>query len=560
MTDYKPIPIGIEDFKEMIDKGYYFVDNTMLIKELLDSNSKVTLFTRPRRFGKTLNMSMIQRFFEKTEENNSYLFDGLDISGAVEKYTGKMGQYPVINLSLKSMKQPTFEQAFMQFRNIIADEFERHSDILESESLTARKRKKFISLCNDEAEDSEYFTAIKLLSDCLHNIYSKNVIILIDEYDVPLENSYFCKFYDQMINLIRSTFESALKTSSSLEFAVLTGCLRISKESIFTGLNNLNVYPVTDNAMAQYFGFTEQEVKRLADYYNLPDEFDIIKQWYDGYLFGETEIYNPWSVLKYIQYALSNKNHPPKSYWINTSSNDIIHELIRNSDRKIRDDIEKLINGKSIDKPLYEDITYVNMNVKSDYIWSFLLHTGYLKPVKLFMDGIQEYFTAIIPNTEIMTIYENTFKNWFNEAINEADKSVFFNAVINGDSDTFELEVNKWLIKSISYHDGYENFYHGFLAGLLQYSDEYLVVSNRENGTGRNDIVVKNVLTRKNAVIIEIKSVREKNGETLNGQCNAALQQIDDKKYQSGLEDEGYMDIIKYGIAFQDKYCKVKKA
>ena len=388
----------------------------------------------------------------------------------------------------------------------------------------------------------------------------KNVIILIDEYDVPLENSYFCKFYDQMINLIRSTFESALKTSSSLEFAVLTGCLRISKESIFTGLNNLNVYPVTDNAMAQYFGFTEQEVKRLADYYNLPDEFDIIKQWYDGYLFGETEIYNPWSVLKYIQYALSNKNHPPKSYWINTSSNDIIHELIRNSDRKIRDDIEKLINGKSIDKPLYEDITYVNMNVKSDYIWSFLLHTGYLKPVKLFMDGIQEYFTAIIPNTEIMTIYENTFKNWFNEAINEADKSVFFNAVINGDSDTFELEVNKWLIKSISYHDGYENFYHGFLAGLLQYSDEYLVVSNRENGTGRNDIVVKNVLTRKNAVIIEIKSVREKNGETLNGQCNAALQQIDDKKYQSGLEDEGYMDIIKYGIAFQDKYCKVKKA
>ncbi len=375
-----------------------------------------------------------------------------------------------------------------------------------------------------------------------------------------MENAYFNGFYKEMINLIRSVFESVLKTNDSLEFAVLTGCLRISKESIFTGLNNLNVYPVTDNAMSQYFGFTEQEVKNIAYYYDLSDEFDIIKEWYDGYLFGETEIYNPWSVLKYIQYALSNKKHLPKAYWINTSSNDIIHELVVKSDRKMREDIEKLINGESINKPLYEDITYVNMNVKSDYIWSFLLHTGYLKPVDIYMNGIQEYFTAVIPNKEIITIYEKTFRNWFDEIIRVADKSVFFNAVINGDAETFELEVSKWLIKSISYHDGYENFYHGFLVGLLEYSDDYKVVSNRESGIGRSDIIVKNILTHKKAVIIEIKSVREKNGETLDGQCNEALKQIDERQYEANLKYEGYTDIVKYGIAFQEKKCKVIKS
>lgn len=556
MSGYKPIPIGIEDFKEIIDREYYFVDKTMLIRDILDSGSKVTLFTRPRRFGKTLNMSMLKRFFEKTEEDNSYLFDGFAISGAGDKYKSYIEQYPVISISLKSMKQSTWGESFSQFKEIIANEFERHQEILKCDSISGRKRKRIQGVLEDTADDTVYLTTLKLLSDCLYEVYNKKVIVLIDEYDVPLENAYFNGFYEDMINLIRSVFESVLKTNDSLEFGVLTGCLRISKESIFTGLNNLSVHSVTDNSFASYFGFTESEVRNVLEYYNLSDYFDEIKKWYDGYLFGETEIYNPWSVLKYIQFALNNRNHIPQTYWINTSSNNIIHELITKSDRRIRDDIEKLITGKNIDKPLYDDITYTNMNVKSEYIWSFLLHTGYLKPTNIYQKGIQNYFTAVIPNTEIITTYENTFRQWFDESIRIADKSVLLNAILDGDAETFELEVNRWLLKSISYHDGYENFYHGFLVGLLEYSDEYLVESNRESGTGRNDIVIKNVLTREIAVILEIKSVGK--GETLDSMCDVALQQIEDRQYEVSLVNEGYKKILKYGIAFEGKRCKIR--
>lgn len=556
MADYKPIPIGIEDFKEIIDKGYYFVDKTLIIKDILDSGSKVTLFTRPRRFGKTLNMSILRRYFEKTDEDNSCLFDGLKISEASEKYKSYMGQYPVISISLKGMKQPDFETSFIRFKNLVTREFERHDNIISSEKLKPLQRKQFSEIYNGTADDSVYSDSLKLLSDCLYRVYGKKVIILIDEYDVPLENAYFNGFYEEMINLIRSVFESVLKTNDSLEFAVLTGCLRISKESIFTGLNNLKVYSVSDVAFSQYFGFMEQEVRKLAEYYNLPERFDEIRTWYDGYRFGKTEIYNPWSVLNYIKDAVADNSCIPDAYWVNTSSNSIIHELIAKSDRRIRDDIEKLIKGDSIDKPLYQDITYVNMNVKSDYIWSFLLHTGYLKPVRIYKKGIQTYFSAVIPNLEIVTIYENTFRQWFDESIRIADKSILLKAVLDGDAETFELEVNRWLLKSISYHDGYENFYHGFLVGLLEYSDEYLVESNRESGTGRNDIVIKNVLTREIAVILEIKSVGK--GETLDGMCDVALKQIEDRQYEVNLGYEGYKKILKYGIAFEGKRCRVR--
>ncbi|MDE5584471.1 MAG: ATP-binding protein [Ruminococcus sp.] len=557
MSGYKPIPIGIEDFKEIIDRKYYFVDKTMLIKDILDSASKVTLFTRPRRFGKTLNMSMLKRYFEKTEEDNSYLFNDLAISGAGEYYTKYMGQYPVISICLKSMRQSNYEDSFAEFKNLIANEIWRHKELLDFDILMPMSRKKLKMICDDTAENSVYKTSLKLLSDCLYRAYGQKVIVLIDEYDVPLENAYFNGFYEEMINLIRSVFESALKTNDSLEFGILTGCLRISKESIFTGLNNLNVYSVTDNAFSQYFGFTEKEVKQLADYYSLSDCFETIKAWYDGYMFGKTEIYNPWSVLKYIQSSLFDDSNILDAYWVNTSSNSIIHELVVKSDRRIRDDIETLIKGDSIDKPLYQDITYVNMNVKSDYIWSFLLHTGYLKPIRIYKNGIQTYFTSVIPNLEIVTIYENTFKQWFDESIRIADKSILLNAVLNGASETFELEVNRWLLKSISYHDGYENFYHGFLVGLLEYSDEYLVESNRESGTGRNDIVIKNVLTREIAVILEIKSVGK--GESLDQMCDVALHQIEDRRYEVGLINEGYKKILKYGIAFEGKRCKIKR-
>ena len=557
MNERKAIPIGIEDFKEMIDKNCYLVDKTLLIKDIIDMGAKVTLFTRPRRFGKTLNMSMLRRFFEKTEEDNSYLFNGLKISEAGEKYQRYIGQYPVISVSLKSMKQSDYQEAFSEFKNMISKELWRHKELLVSDKLMPLNRNKLKMICNDTADDSVYKTSLKLLSDCLYEVYGKKVIVLIDEYDVPLENAYFNGFYDKMINLIRSVFESVLKTNDSLEFGILTGCLRISKESIFTGLNNLNVYSVTDNAFSKYFGFTEQEVEQLTNYYGLSDCFDTIKNWYDGYMFGETEIYNPWSVLKFIQDSLFGNKDIPAAYWVNTSSNSIIHELITKSDRKIRDDIEKLICGDTIDKPLYYDITYANMNINSDYIWSFLLHTGYLKPSRIYKNGIQTYFTAVIPNLEIVSVYENTFRQWFDESIRVADKSILLNAVLEGDAELFQLEVNRWLLRSISYHDGYENFYHGFLVGLLEYSDEYLVESNRESGTGRNDIIVKNVLMRDLAVVIEIKTVKD--GETLIGQCNAALEQIEENQYEVNLGYEGYKDIVKFGIAFKGKQCMVKR-
>ena len=410
---------------------------------------------------------------------------------------------------------------------------------------------------DDTADNTVYSTALKLLSDCLNAVYNKNVIVLIDEYDVPLENAYFNGFYDKMIDLIRSVFESVLKTNDSLEFGVLTGCLRISRESIFTGLNNLKIDSVRTGAFSEYFGFTETEVKELSEYYKISNKFEEIKKWYDGYRFGTTEIYNPWSVLNYIQSVVTMPDALPEQYWSNTSSNSIIHELIVKGDRKTKNDIETLIIGGSIDKPVYDDITYANMNINSDYIWSFLLHTGYLKPVKNYQKGIHNYFTAVIPNLEIVAVYENTFRQWFDESIRSADKSVLLKAVIEGNAEVFQFEVNRWLLRSISYHDGYENFYHGFLVGLLEYSDDYLVESNRESGTGRNDIIVKNVLTHDLAVVIEIKTV--KNGETLDGQCNAALNQIEENQYDVNLGYEGYKNIVKFGIAFKGKQCMIKQ-
>lgn len=557
MSERKSIPIGIEDFKEIIDRNCYLVDKTLLIKDILDGGAKVILFTRPRRFGKTLNLSMLRRYFEKTDEDNSYLFDGLAISGTGEKYKSYMGQYPIINISLKSMKQASYEDALFQFIKLLSDEFDRHAYLLNSVDISEEDMEEFLLIKRRKAPTQSYCTALKLLSKCLKKAHKTNVIVLIDEYDVPLESAYFNGFYDKMINLIRSVFESVLKTNDSLEFGILTGCLRISKESIFTGLNNLKVNNVRTGEFSEYFGFTETEVKELSDYYKIGEKFEEIKKWYDGYRFGVTEIYNPWSVLNYIQSVVTIPDALPEQYWSNTSSNSIIHELIVKGDRRTKDDIETLITGGSIDKPVYDDITYANMNINSDYIWSFLLHTGYLKSVKNYQKGIYNYFTAVIPNLEIVSVYENTFRQWFDESIRIADKSVLLKAVLEGNAEIFQLEVNRWLLRSISYHDGYENFYHGFLVGLLEYSDDYLVESNRESGTGRNDIIVKNVLTHDIAVVIEIKTVKK--DETLDEQCDIALEQIKENQYKINLGYEGYKNIVKLGIAFKGKQCMVKR-
>lgn len=556
MEKRKEIPVGVENFKDLIDYHYYFVDKSLLLRNLMHRFGKVTLFTRPRRFGKTLNMSMIRYFFEKSEEDNAYLFEHLEIAQAGEEYLKHQGQYPVISLTLKDVEASDFETAFSMFKFIVAREFKRHRAVLDSDKLFDDDKKLFYEICSRRGDYSVYCSALGFLSECLYEVYQKKVVILIDEYDVPLQNAYFNGFYDEMVKLIRSVFSNALKTNNSLAFGVLTGCLRISKESIFTGLNNLDVCAVTDTQFSDAYGFTEKEVKAITDYYGMSERFDEIKEWYDGYLFGETEIYNPWSVLKYVQRFSEGNLFAAEAYWVNTSSNSIIQELITKSNPKTRQDIEVLINGGILEKPLFSDITYANMDVNQESIWSFLLYTGYLKPVKLTMvNKDEQYFSGMIPNLEICYIYKDIFRQWFREMILTMDKSKLFQAILNGDADTFEKIINDLLLRSISYHDGLESFYHGFLTGLLEFSDRYLIESNRENGTGRSDIVITDLLSKELAVVIETKAT-DKEGN-LDLECQDALQQIREKKYAANLTYKGYKRILKYGIAFCGKSCKV---
>ena len=557
MSNFKPLPIGVEDFKVIIDKGSYYVDKTDMIRELLDSGATVNLFTRPRRFGKTLNISMLQRFFEKTDEDHAYLFDGLNISQAGEKYMQHQGQYPVISLSLKSMKQPNYDLSFYTFRYMISGEFERHNEILHSNAIASEKKKMFEEICNNTADDSVFINAVRFLSDCLYAVYQKKVIILIDEYDVPLETSHFRGFYDEMVDLIRSVFESALKTNPYLEFGVLTGCLRVSKESIFTGLNNLKVHTITDSIFSECFGSTEKEVKKITEDFQIQDKFDEMKEWYDGYLFGEAEIYNPWSILNYVLSAITERNVIPKPYWSNTSSNDIIHELVVNGDEETHSQIESLMNGESLTKPIYEDITYRNININTDYIWSFLLFTGYLKPISMHLEGDLIYAEMVIPNREVGTVYKRMIMQWFDEKIRTNGTDDLFKAIIDGNAEGFEEEVNNWLDESISYHDNYESFYHGFLAGLLMGRRGYRVESNRENGKGRTDITICEYRKRTFAVVIEVKIAQ--NYLDLDAACDRAMKQIEDKCYVSNMKKNGYKKVLKYGVAFcSEKVCRVK--
>ncbi|MDD6825335.1 MAG: AAA family ATPase, partial [Oscillospiraceae bacterium] len=471
--------IGVTHYKRRIAKKIamhsvdlmthnYFIDKTLLIKDVLDDGAKISLITRPRRFGKTLNMSMIQRFFEKTEESNAYLFNGLKISASGEEYLKHQGQYPVISVSLKSLKQDTYKETMDSYRFLTNSEFRRHRKILESDLISDEDKELYRKILSDKSDDSIYKYSLKFLSDCLETVYRKKVIILIDEYDVPLENAYFKGFYEDMISLIRSVFESALKTNPSLEFAVLTGCLRISKESIFTGLNNLRVYPVTENKYSEYFGFTQAEVEELAEYYNLTDRLEEMKKWYNGYLFGKTEIYNSWSIVNYISSANAGNDISCQRFWINTSSNSIIHQLIEKSDENTKEKIENLIAGGSVRAVINENTVYSDIDVNREIIWSFLLFTGYLKQINTEFTNNRIVSEMVIPNLEVLTVYEDTIQNWFEESVRREGTETLLKAMLDEKPDEVENEISKWLQRSISYHDTQENFYHGFLAGLLE--------------------------------------------------------------------------------------------
>ncbi|MBR4320102.1 MAG: AAA family ATPase, partial [Oscillospiraceae bacterium] len=508
MMNKKKIPIGIEDFKRLIDKGCYFVDKSLLIRDILDSGADVHLFTRPRRFGKTLNLSMIQYYFEKQKTDNSYLFEGLEISQAGEEYQKYMGQYPVITLSFKGMKKDTYEEALKNFKWMMSQECQRHMEILQSGKVLDIEKARFQRLLNEEATVSDYFVSIQFLTSCLTKIYGKKTIVLIDEYDVPLENAHFKGYYDKMVSFIRSVFESALKTNHSLEMAVLTGCLRVSKESLFTGLNNPQINSIQSGEFSEYFGFTETEVKDLTEYFRISDKFPVIKEWYDGYRFGITEIYNPWSVLNYLRDIMKLPDALPKPYWSNTSSNSIIHQLITEADEDTRDTIEELVNGGSITAPVHEDMVYVDIEINQDDIWSFLLFTGYLKQIEMrYQDG-ENYLKMVIPNQEVKMIYHRTIRQWFKENLRNTSRENLLKSLISGDVARVNEIIAKWLSETISFYDEKESYYHGFMSGLLSGFRGYKLRSNRESGDGRPDLILMERNGR-TAVILEFKIVPE---------------------------------------------------
>ena len=584
-----PIPIGVEFYKTMISEGYYYIDKTLLIRDLLSHKNTATLFTRPRRFGKTLAQSMLKTFFEKeilpdgTVADNSVYFKGKKIMEAGEEYTKHMGQYPVIFLSLKSAKQPTYEMAYKSLINGIQKEYIRHCYALEGETLLPVQKKYYNSIMENTAEPSLYATAIQFLSECLEKYHNQKTIILLDEYDVPLENAYFNGFYDKMVSFIRSLFESALKTNDSLKFAVITGCLRISRESnvsalaetsekrlqrflepsplgdgLFTGLNNLKVVSVLDESYAEHFGFTQNEVDSFLEVYGITKKRDEVKSWYDGYLFGNTEVYNPWSLTNYV-YDITNGNTEfPKPYWSNTSSNSIVRELIENADNNTKQELEELIAGGTIEKPVHEDITYEDIYKSQDSLWNFLFFTGYLKTVeKSFMEQ-QIYLSMTIPNEEISYIYKNNIREWSLQCIGKQDLSGLVKAFEDGDCETASDIITGQLMDTISFYDYKEDYYHGFIAGLLRYNSSYIIKSNRESGNGKYDLTLKTKRIRKGrAIILEFKVTDSIN--KLEKGCMEALEQIEKLHYDNDIIEEGYTDILKYGLCFYKKECFVMK-
>lgn len=559
----KALPVGVENFEDLVKSEYYYVDKTMFIKEMLDLKGKVNLFTRPRRFGKTLNLSMLRYFFEDTgdkvkNEQNKELFRGMKITNAGEKYTEKMGVYPVINLTLKSAKQEDFENAYYTMQVEIASEFDRHRSVIETgrEKLTQKEYEQYIRIADEEADEKQVRGSLKLFSRCMYKITGKNTVVLIDEYDVPLENAYFRGFYEKMVIFIRSLFESALKTNDYLQFAVITGCLRISKESIFTGLNHLKIISILDQQYSEHFGFTESEVLQMMQYYGVESRFSTMKEWYNGYTFGDTRIYNPWSVINYMSDLNTKLTVFPRSYWINTSSNDIIKDLIVRADRETKSQIETLLRGDTLDIQVHEEVTYGDMYSNNENLWNFLYFTGYLTKEKEYFKESIIFLKVLIPNIEVKTIYQSTILNWMKGNIKKENFHDLYQAIEDGNEDKMRDILNSQLFQTISFFDSAENFYHGFLTGILSQSENYLVKSNRESGDGRSDITVKSPSLRGRSFVLELKV--SDSVDNLEVDAERALQQIYDRNYMEELKTEGYRKIDCYGISFYRKDCEVR--
>ena len=561
MANTLKLPVGIENFEEIRKLGFYYIDKTRLIEQLLQGWGKVTLFTRPRRFGKTLNMSMLRSFFEKGTDKA--LFEGLYISGNKELCDEHMGKYPVIFLSLKGVDGLDFTTARRMLCAILKDELDRHYYLKTSDVLTDEDRTLFTKMLHGQDDNIE--DSIRMLSKLLYKHYGQKVVILIDEYDVPLDKAFQNGYYKEMVSLIRGLFGQALKTNEFLQFAVLTGCLRVSKESIFTGLNNFEINSIVDIAHDEQFGFTDDEVRKLLTDYDRAERYPDVKEWYDGYHFGNTDIYCPWDVINFAKKLVFDPSARPSAFWINSSGNDMVKRFVDKADQTTRDEIEKLVSGGFVEKQLRLDLTYDEIDNTIDNLWSVLFTTGYLtKAGEVRLPDSESYaYKLVIPNKEVREVFVLQIQEWFKAVVAKDDDTMklLSRAILDKDEKQIARQLNIVMSRMISIldtkasDDMKENFYHGLLLGLLRGSNPgWLIKSNRESGDGFSDILIKPE-DPDAGIVIEVKYAKEM--KNLDAACEAAMTQIKEKRYDEALRDEGRCDILAYGIAFCRKRCRV---
>lgn len=559
MKQLKKLPVGIENFREIRQDNFYYVDKTKLIEQLLTQWGKVNLFTRPRRFGKSLNMSMLKAFFEAGTELE--LFDGLYISGNRELCENYMGRFPVISISLKGINAEDFDGAYRLLVRMINAEARRLWQLLKKRELDDIDKRMFDELLSGEMSQDTLVYSLRELSELLEKHYGEKVIVLIDEYDVPLAKANENGYYEKMILLIRNLFENVLKTNDSLKFAVLTGCLRVAKDSIFTGLNNFKVYPITKVAFDEYFGFTDDEVREMLDYYGMKQDYETVKDWYDGYRFGNVDVYCPWDVINYCSDHLEEPELPPQNYWLNTSSNETIYHFIdgMGEQQKVtKAELELLVNGEAVQKEINQELTYKELYLSTENIWSTLFMTGYLTK-RGEPDGNR--YNLVVPNQEIRNIITDHILKLFKEDVAKDGTmaSAFCEALLDGKADILEKLFTEYMSKTISIRDTFvrkptkENFYHGLLLGILSFKDDWIITSNRESGDGFSDIMIR-ADDRDTGILIEVKYAED--GDEARA-CRQALSQMTEKNYEAYFKQVGLMKIMKYAIACNRKTCKV---
>ena len=551
------IPYAVADFIEMRERGFYYVDKTGLIRDLLNNWGKVNLFTRPRRFGKTLNMSMLKSFFEIGTDKT--LFDGLAISEEKELCEANMGKFPVVFVSLKDVDGLTFENAYGKLRDILRAEISRLSFLMQSEQIAEDDKYSFERFLREQDTPDDVQKSLKMLSSLLYQHYGQKVILLIDEYDVPLDKAFQHGYYKEMVALIRSLFSRALKTNDFLQFAVLTGCLRVSKESIFTGLNNFDVNSIIDVEHDEQFGFTEAEVQELLQYYDREAAAPVMKAWYDGYRFGNADVYCPWDVINYAKKLLANPQAEPQAFWINSSGNDLVKRFVDKADKTTQDEIERLIAGEAIEKAVRLELTYGEVDNSIDNLWSVLFTTGYLTQAGRVERGV---YKLIIPNREVREVFVFQIQEWFKNTVvrDEKPMQAFCQAFLDGNAEELQKRLTVILGKMISILDTKakdeqkENFYHGLLLGLLRSEPNWLILSNAESGDGFSDILIEPE-DPDTGIVIEVKYSPTLAG--MESACVTALEQIKSKRYDERLRNEGRENVTAFGIAFCKKRCRV---